>query len=108
VSLALARRAIQTEPTSPAILNTLAAIEAERGDLDDAVHDNWKAIDHSGAVEPAEHDWYVAGRIYEQLGLTADALAAYRRIPRSTGGGATTYSLAQRRLAAMQAQRAAP
>ncbi|HSS02059.1 MAG TPA: DUF3857 domain-containing protein [Kofleriaceae bacterium] len=89
-------------------VNTLAAIEAERGDLDAAVHDNWKAMELAGTVEPLAGDWYVAGRIYEQLGLAADAAAAYKRIAPSTVVGVTPYSLAQRRLAAMQAQRAAP
>jgi tetratricopeptide (TPR) repeat protein len=107
-ALALVRKASPLAPTSPAIINTRAAIEAERGDLDEAVHDNWKAVELSGHIEPAEDDWYVAGRIYEQLGLTADALATYKRIARSNDTGVTAYSLAQRRLAALAAPRKAP
>ena len=84
-------------PRSYAIVNTLAAIEAELGDLDRAVHDNWKAMELSGSSEPGDADWYVAGRIYEHLGLTGDATAAYRRIAKSTAVGVTSYSLAQGR-----------
>jgi tetratricopeptide (TPR) repeat protein len=102
VALELARKAAQATPNSRAIVNTLAAIEAELGDLDRAVHDNWKSMELSGLVEPGAPDWYVAGRIYEQLGLTADAIAAYKRIAKSIGVGVTSYSLAQNRLAAMR------
>jgi hypothetical protein len=106
-ALQLVRRAIQAR-NSAAFVNTLAALEAERGDLDAAVHDNWKAMELAGTVEPLASDWYVAGRIYEQLELTGDATAAYKRIAPSTDVGVTLYSLAQRRLAAMRAPRVAP
>jgi tetratricopeptide (TPR) repeat protein/transglutaminase-like putative cysteine protease len=101
-ALELARKAVQAAPKASAFVNTLAAIEAELGDLDRAVHDNWKVMEMDGTVEPLDSDWYVAGRIYEQLGLTADATAAYNRIAKSTGAGVTSYSLAQNRLAALR------
>jgi tetratricopeptide (TPR) repeat protein len=101
-ALELARKAVQAAPKASAFVNTLAAIEAELGELDRAVHDNWKSIELSGSPEPLEHDWYVAGRIYEQLGLTGDATAAYKRVAKSSDVGVTTYSLAQNRLAAMR------
>jgi tetratricopeptide (TPR) repeat protein len=101
-ALELARKAVQAAPRSPAIVNTLAAIEAEVGDLDRAIHDNWKTMELSGSSEPGDADWYVAGRIFEQLGLTGDATAAYKRVAKSTDVGVTSYSLAQNRLAAMR------
>jgi tetratricopeptide (TPR) repeat protein len=104
-ALQLVRKAIQAR-NSASFVNTLAAIEAERGDVDAAVHDNWKVMELAGTVEPLDSDWYVAGRIYEQLGLATDAAAAYKRIAPSTDVGVTLPSLAQRRLAAMQAKRA--
>ena len=108
-AMAVAARCPSTRPDLQlACLETLAAAEAERGDLDAAVHDHWKVMELAGTVEPHASDWYVAGRIYEQLGLTGDAAAAYKRIAPSTDAGETPYSRAQRRLAAMQAQRAAP
>lgn len=102
VGLDLVRKAVQAAPNASAAVNTLAAIEAELGDLDRAVHDNWKSIELSGSPEPVDSDWYVAGRIYEQLGLTTDATAAYKRIAKSPGAGVTSYSLAQSRLAALR------
>lgn len=68
------------EAGTPEQLNTLAAIEAERGDLGLARAHIVKAIDARVENAPANSDWYVIGRIYEQLGLRADAIAAYRRL----------------------------
>ncbi|HET7503076.1 MAG TPA: tetratricopeptide repeat protein, partial [Kofleriaceae bacterium] len=101
-ALELARRAVEKLPRSSGVVNTLAAIEAERGELDRAVHDNWKAMELSNAFEPLPADWYVEGRILEQLGLTADATAAYKRVPAPEYDQLlSTHALAQRRLAAL-------
>jgi len=100
-ALDLAHKAVDKSPRSSEALNTRAAIEAELGDLDRAVHDSWKAMELRGSFEPIEADWYVAGRIAEQLGLTADAAAAYKRVPISKVNWQSTYVLAQRRLAAL-------
>lgn len=100
-ALELARKAAHAEPRSAATLNTLAAIEAEIGEVDRAVRDNWKAMELAGAIEPAPSDWYVVGRIHEQLGLDLDARKIYKRIARTRTTGVTAYSLAQHRLDAM-------
>ena len=100
-ALELARKAAHAEPRSAAILNTLAALEAETGDVDRAVRDNWKAMDLAGSIEPEPSDWYVVGRIHEQLGLDLDARKLYKRIARTRSTGVTAYSLAQHRLDAM-------
>lgn len=103
VALQLARRAVQEAKDSAAEVNTLAAIEAELGDLDRAVADNWRAMALSPSAEPQGADWYVAGRIDEQLGLTADAITAYQHVPMSHAVWPSAYDLAQKRLAAIHA-----
>jgi hypothetical protein len=53
-------------------------------------------------IEPTSDDWFVIGRILEQLGLTADATAAYKRTtPPPYDQLVSGYQLAQRRLAAI-------
>jgi tetratricopeptide (TPR) repeat protein len=99
--LGLARRALQAEPRSYGIVNTVAALEAAAGELEAARADNWKAIAQRPRGEPLDPDWYVAGRIDEQLGLTADAIAAYNRVGKSPGSF-STYDFAQQRLAALR------
>jgi len=99
-ALDLARKAVDRAPDKPGIMNTLAAIEAEVGDVDLAIHHGWKAMELGGAIEPGAGDWYVAGRIDEQLGLTGDAIAAYQRVARPGKVVLfSPYELAQRRLA---------
>ena len=74
------------------------------GDLDRAIRDNGKAMELRNSTEPDDGDWYVAGRIYEQLGLANDAAAAYKRVTRPGDDQLlSVYTLAQRRLAAMAA-----
>jgi len=103
-ALELARKAVDKAPQDPGIINTLAAIEAEMGDLDRAIRDNWKAMVLRKSVEPDGGDWYVVGRIEEQLGLRADAAAAYKRVPAPRFDQIlSVYALAQRRLAALGA-----
>ena len=103
-ALALARKAVDKAPQEPGIVNTVAAIEAEMGDLDRAIHDAWKAMELRNSAEPDAGDWYVLGRIEEQLGLAADAAAAYRRVTRPRYDQLlSVYTLAQRRLAALGA-----
>jgi tetratricopeptide (TPR) repeat protein len=73
------KRSVDLEKESRAAANTLAAIEAERGELRDAVKDIQHAVELAGVDEPAGADWYVLGRIYELAGLRDDAIAAYQR-----------------------------
>ena len=82
--------------------NTLAVVEAERGELHSAKTNGWKAmeLDHRG--KPSGADWYVVGRIAEQLGLRDDALSAYKRVaPNPRESFPTPYELAQRRMRAL-------
>ncbi len=78
-ALELAQAAVR-EGSGPYQLNTLAAIEAELGDVGLARTHLIKALDARQESAPDSSDWYVIGRIYEQLGLRADAIAAYRRL----------------------------
>jgi tetratricopeptide (TPR) repeat protein/transglutaminase-like putative cysteine protease len=101
-ALELARKAVDKAPQSGGILNTLAALEAEHGDLDRAIPDNTKAMELRHIIEPTSDDWFVIGRILEQLGLAGDATAAYKRVtPPLYDQLVNTYLLAQRRLAAI-------
>jgi tetratricopeptide (TPR) repeat protein len=103
-ALELARKALDKAPREGGFVNTLAAIEAEIGDPGQAIHDNWKAMGLRGVSEPGADDWYVIGRIYEQLGLTADATAAYKRVTKiKVDQLISTHAMAQRRLSAMAA-----
>lgn len=103
-ALDLARKAVDKAPRDSGGVNTLAAIEAEMGDLDRAIRDNWKAMGLRSSAEPDAGDWYVVGRIEEQLGLVADAAAAYKRVTRpELDQLLSVYTLAQRRLTALGA-----
>jgi tetratricopeptide (TPR) repeat protein len=101
-ALELARKAVDKLPQNGAYLNTLATLEAEHGDLDRAIPDNLKAMELRHITEPTAYDWYVIGRIEEQLGLTADAVVAYKRVTGPPSDSVVTaQALAQRRLAAI-------
>src|SRR5678816_2773611 len=101
-ALELARKAVDRAPREGGVMNTLAALEAEAGELGPAIDDNRKAMALRNATEPTADDWYVAGRIDEQLGLTADAIAVYKRVTKPRGDLlVSAYGLAQRRLAAL-------
>jgi tetratricopeptide (TPR) repeat protein len=101
-ALELARKAVGKAPQVGGVLNTLAALEAERGELDRAIHDSRKAMELHNAAEPTAGDWYVIGRILEQLGLNSDAITAYKRVTRPPEDEVVSpYLLAQRRLAAI-------
>lgn len=104
-ALELARQAVDKAPQSGGILNTLAALEAEHGDLDRAIPDNIRAMELRHITEPTSDDWLVIGRILEQLGLTADAVAAYKRVtPSPYDVLVSAHQLAQRRLAVLGAR----
>jgi tetratricopeptide (TPR) repeat protein/transglutaminase-like putative cysteine protease len=103
-ALEVAHRAVERTPKSAAYVNTLAAIEADAGELGGAVRDNLRAMELRKQIEPSGEDWYVAGRILEQLGLTADAIAAYKRVVRPKVLDPTsTYTYVQKRLTALKA-----
>jgi tetratricopeptide (TPR) repeat protein len=101
----LAQKAVAAQTRDASNLNTLATIEAEMGDIDRALHDNWRVMELRGSNAPTDEDWYVVGRIDEQLGLLSDAAAIYKRVaPPDRDELLSAYDLAQRRLAAMGAR----
>ncbi len=89
--------------TDTAIDHTAAAVAAEAGHLAEAREDILRVVEgHGGA--PDSDDWYVFGRLYEQYGLDADAIAAYRRVEMSeVSDSLSTAHLARRRLEALGA-----
>jgi tetratricopeptide (TPR) repeat protein len=103
-ALEIAKRAVGKDPAKAdrSLLDTLAAIQAETGDLRGAMETLWPAME---GREMRDGDWYIIGRIAEQIGLRDDAIAAYRRVaPTNVVGIAqsiTTHTLAKRRLARM-------
>lgn len=98
-ALALIRKAAgpDRERISYGQLNTIAALEAELGELGAAKLDGWQSMENIGRAVPLGPDWLIYGMIAEQLGLRDDAIAAYRRIPRSNQLDGV-FALAQRRL----------
>jgi tetratricopeptide (TPR) repeat protein len=79
-------------------LTTLAAVYAERGRALEAreVLDKVAAGRTDGI---SAKEWFVYGRIFEEYGLTADAIAAYERVETSTGRDADAPgTLAEKRL----------
>jgi tetratricopeptide (TPR) repeat protein len=103
-ALVQARQAVAASK-SPFILNTLAALEAETGDLGTALADARKAVEVARREEPSDGDWYVIARVCELAGLRDDAIAAYRRVskPKTPNLVPDTYELAAARLAALGA-----
>ena len=94
-----ARQAMQYPGAGPALLHTLASLYAETGKSLEAREALLKSMDDAGREEPADHDWYVLGRIAENYGATDAALAAYRRVAKPiTDAGSSTYVLAERRM----------
>ncbi|HEY6038849.1 MAG TPA: DUF3857 domain-containing protein [Kofleriaceae bacterium] len=85
-------------------LHTKAVVEAELGDLREAIEDDRKAIDHRLRKEPGDPDWYLQGRIAELVGLREDAIFAYRRLQAPQHPDPLmlqSYELARKRLAAL-------
>lgn len=98
-----ARQAMQLPGAGPALLHTLASLYAETGKSLEAREALMQSMDDAGRDEPADHDWYVLGRIAENYGATDAALAAYKRVekPKNEALAASTYVLAARRLKAL-------
>ncbi|MEO8552147.1 MAG: hypothetical protein ABI678_19350 [Kofleriaceae bacterium] len=66
--LAKAQQAAQQFPKHAAVHHTTAALEAEVGDLRNAISQLRQAIALRDDRVPHDEDWYVIGRIAEQLG----------------------------------------
>jgi hypothetical protein len=89
--------AVRVEPEFVGTLDRFASSDAE----DLAAPFETSALRRS-TVEPGAGDWYVIGRILEQLGLSSDAITAYKRVTRPQEDEViSAYLLAQRRLAAI-------
>ena len=100
-----ARQAMQFPGAGPALLHTLASLYAETGKSLEAREALLQSMDDAGRDEPADHDWYVLGRIAENYGATDAALAAYRRVEKpATDVKSSTYVLAARRLSGLAAR----
>jgi tetratricopeptide (TPR) repeat protein/transglutaminase-like putative cysteine protease len=98
ISIAL-RGASSGQGRSGAALHTLAALYAELGRTAEALQVIYQSMEANGTHEISSSDWYVFGRIYEQLGERDAATAAYGRVkPESPRDPTSTYALAQRRL----------
>jgi hypothetical protein len=92
----------------PAELHTLASVEAELGKSLEAYATLLEAIDN-GTGEPRPEDFYVLGRIAENVGLPDVALAEYRKVLAVPIAGAPNQfracDLAQRRMRALTASK---
>jgi tetratricopeptide (TPR) repeat protein len=97
-----ARKAVVlTGHADSASLHTLAALYAEAGRLDDAREVLLRSMEMSGHDEPRADDWYVVGRIAEQLGEREAAVRAYEKVTPEEGPmkkANSTYALARLRL----------
>jgi tetratricopeptide (TPR) repeat protein len=104
-ALELARKSVGPDRARAADgeLNTLAAVEAEVGDVDAAFVDGQLAMEKAGRAVPSPADWYLYGRIAEQLGLRDDAIAAYRRVADDSWYQHDAHGLARLRLARLGA-----
>ncbi|HEX2123315.1 MAG TPA: hypothetical protein VHL59_16920, partial [Thermoanaerobaculia bacterium] len=102
-ALGEAQQAMQLPGAGPALLHTLASLYAETGKSLEAREALLQSMDDAGREEPADHDWYVLGRIAENYGATDAALAAYKRVEKpQTQLASSTYVLAARRLKAIK------
>lgn len=94
------RAAQATQFANTAILNTLAAVQAELGKTTEAM----QALQRIRALQGRllDHDWYVVGRIAEHYELTDAAKRAYAKVSRPKQPRPDdTYNLVQRRLAVL-------
>lgn len=98
--LEYALKAVNAAPSEANYLNTLAAVDIALGHTADARERFVKALELRKDEAPTDGDWYVLGRIAEQLGLPDEAKAAYAKV--SPGdkalGQHTIARLAQARL----------
>jgi transglutaminase-like putative cysteine protease/Flp pilus assembly protein TadD len=104
--IAMAIKSTQMAKDNPSILHTLACLYAEVGKTTEAHDLLLRGMDDLNLDEPNDAYWYAFGRIAEQYGERAIAIADYRKLekPKEPLAIATsTYRLAQMRLKAMNA-----
>lgn len=80
-------------------LHTLACVHAERGELAEARQVHLRGFQTAPGAEPFTADWYVVGRIAEQLGFPDTARRAYGKMLESQGEEG--QRLAKRRMDAL-------
>jgi tetratricopeptide (TPR) repeat protein len=103
-TLEYARRAILgTGATSSAAHHTLATVLAESNRTAEALEFLLKAVGLRDDDDPTGADWFLMGRIAEQLGEIAASESYYRRVKPDAGGmdeedGSSCLSLAKRHL----------
>ncbi|HEX2835606.1 MAG TPA: DUF3857 domain-containing protein [Thermoanaerobaculia bacterium] len=97
-----AQHAAGQEPSSYAILNTLAVVYAEQGNSSEARDTLLKSLEQLDTDELTPSDWYVVGRIAENYGILDAAAEVYRNIPKPPRPEGTTWALAQLRLKEMK------
>jgi tetratricopeptide (TPR) repeat protein len=88
----------------PSTLHTLASLYAEIGETSQARDLLLRSMELRGLEEPGSDEWYVLGRIAEQIGIRDAAVAAYGKVVKPSKDYRipdSTYALAQRRLATM-------
>jgi tetratricopeptide (TPR) repeat protein len=103
-ALVIGRKSVQLAKDNPHAANTVAAIEAELGELDEANEHLLMSVRANDRPKPGDADVYVHARVLEQLGYVDDAVALYRQIKRDSHGFGFTpeaWELAARRLKAL-------
>ena len=93
--LAAARSAVNAARNSHT-LNTLAAVQAARGEVDAARATLVAAVDLASDGVPRASDWMIMGQIAQQLGYRVAAYSMYQRVHDDRGAGQGVYALAQR------------
>ncbi len=101
-----AAQTIARRDGSAGVLNTLAAVQAARGEVEDARSTLLRGIE-AGNGQPDEADWLVQGRIAQDLGYDDTARTMYGRVAHDWDDGINSYALAQRWLSEMAAAPAA-
>ncbi|HEX8794682.1 MAG TPA: DUF3857 domain-containing protein [Polyangiaceae bacterium] len=98
--LEYALKAVNAEPGEAKYLNTLAAVDIALGHTADAHERFEKSLELRKDETPTDGDWYVLGRIAEQLGLPDEAKAAYAKVSagNKAHGQYTIARLAQARM----------
>lgn len=108
--LETAIRAAQLSDKSPNVLHTLGCVYAEVGKTKESREVLVQAMDALDLDEPDDNYWYAFGRIAEQYGERAIAVADYSRVAKPKYAltiPSSSYRLAQMHLQAMQAEKGA-
>lgn len=95
-----ALRAVTMVPKDHGFLNTLAALDAEAGNVADGLEQFKQSVAHLDEPELGGADWFVYARLAEQLGLVDEARAVYAKVTptKREHGEHSVFKLAERRL----------